>query len=50
MAVGHIRNVTQEDGSFYQEDSRRRFVPVRDEDGSFAGIVEERILEEGSPG
>jgi len=38
----------QPDGSFYQEDSKQRFVTVRDDDGSFAGIVEEGFLEEDS--
>ena len=36
----------QPDGSLHQEDSHRIFVPVRNEDGSLAGIVDQRMLEE----
>lgn len=48
---GTFRLYLQEDGSFHQEDSFRRFVPVRDDDGVFAGILEQRLLERtpGSP-
>jgi tetratricopeptide (TPR) repeat protein len=34
----------QEDGSLYQQDSQRRFVPVREADGSFAGLADARSL------
>jgi CubicO group peptidase (beta-lactamase class C family) len=43
---GTFRLYLQEDGSLHAEDSHVRFVPVRNDDGSIAGIVDERILEE----
>jgi CubicO group peptidase (beta-lactamase class C family) len=46
---GTFRLYLQEDGSFHQEDSHRRFIPVEDGSGAFAGIVDRRLLEEGSP-
>jgi CubicO group peptidase (beta-lactamase class C family) len=35
----------QPDGTFHQEDSHRIFVPVRNDDGSLAGIVDQRFLD-----
>ena len=35
----------QPDGTFYQEDSHRILVPVRNDDGTFAGLVDQRFLE-----
>jgi hypothetical protein len=42
---GTFRLYLQPDGTFYQEDSHRIFVPVRNDDGSFAGIVDQRFLD-----
>ena len=39
---GTFKLFLQDDGTFFQEDSHRRFVQVRNDDGSFAGIAEER--------
>jgi tetratricopeptide (TPR) repeat protein len=36
---GTFNYYLQEDGTLHQEDSHQRFVPVRDDDGSFAGIA-----------
>ena len=36
----------QPDCSLHQEDSHQIFVPVRNEDGSLAGIVDQRMLEQ----
>ena len=37
---GTFKLFLQDDGTFFQEDSYQRFDVVRNEDGSFAGIVE----------
>jgi CubicO group peptidase (beta-lactamase class C family) len=42
---GTFRLYLQPDGTFYQEDSHRIFVPVRNDDGSFAGLVDQRFLD-----
>ncbi len=42
---GTFKLYLQPDGTFYQEDSHRVFVPVRHDDGSFAGLVDQRFLE-----
>ena len=42
---GTFQLYLQADGTLYQEDSRRSFAPVRDDDGAFAGIVDVRMLE-----
>ena len=39
----------QADGTLFQEDSHRIFVPVRDDAGAFVGIADVRMLE-GTPG
>ncbi len=39
---GTFKLFLQDDGTFFQEDSHRRFVQVRNDDGTFAGIAEER--------
>jgi len=41
---GTFRLYLQPDGSFHQEDALLRFVPVRNDDGTLAGLVEEGIL------
>jgi len=43
--AGTFRLYLQEDGSLHQEDSQLTFVPVRDEDGSLIGIVDQRTLD-----
>jgi len=45
--AGTFRLYLQPDGSFHQQDALETFVPVRNEDGSMAGLVEERLLTEG---
>jgi CubicO group peptidase (beta-lactamase class C family) len=42
---GTFKLYLQEDGSFHQEDSHLIFVPLRREDGSLTGIVDQRILD-----
>jgi CubicO group peptidase (beta-lactamase class C family) len=42
---GTFRLYLQPDGSFHAEDSMETMVPVRNEDGSMAGLVERRLLE-----
>jgi hypothetical protein len=44
---GTFRLYLQPDGSFHQEDAHGRFVPVRNEDGSLAGLAEQAFLREG---
>ena len=39
---GTFKLYLQDDGSFYEEDSHRRYLQVRNEDGSFAGLAEAR--------
>ena len=36
---GTFKLYLQEDGTFHQEDSNRRFAPVRDDSGAFAGLA-----------
>ena len=48
--AGTFRLYLQPDGSFHQEDALETFVPVRNEDGSVAGLVEERLVREGRRG
>ena len=36
--AGTFKLYLQPDGSLYEEDSRRRYLPIRDEAGAFAGI------------
>ena len=36
--------VFQPDGTFHQEDSHRTLAPIRSDDGSFAGLVDQRYL------
>ncbi len=43
--AGTFNLYLQPDGTFYQEDSHRIFVPVRDDDGSIAGIVDQRFMD-----
>jgi hypothetical protein len=43
---GTFKLYLQDDGSFYEEDSHQRYLQVRNDDGSFAGIVEERRNQE----
>ena len=43
--AGTFELFLQPDGTFHQEDSHRTFVPVRNDDGSLAGIVDQRILD-----
>ena len=43
--AGTFNLYLQPDGTFHQEDSHRTFVPVRHDDGSLAGIVDQRFLE-----
>jgi len=38
--AGTFRFYLQDDGTLHQEDSRERYVPVRDDDGTLAGIAE----------
>ncbi len=45
---GTFQLFLQPDGTFHEEDSYRTFVPVRNDDGSLAGIVDQRMLERGS--
>ncbi|MGE0552085.1 MAG: serine hydrolase [Gemmatimonadales bacterium] len=42
--AGTFKLYLQDDGSLYEEDSQRRYLPVRDEAGRFAGIADERSL------
>ena len=44
---GTFKLYLQPDGSFHMEDALERFVPVRNENGSLAGLVEEGLLGEG---
>ncbi|MGW8266412.1 MAG: serine hydrolase domain-containing protein [Longimicrobiales bacterium] len=44
--AGTFKLYLQEDGSLHQEDSRLTFVPLRDEDGSLIGIVDQRTLDD----
>ncbi len=37
---GTFKLYLQPDGSFHREDALRTFVPVRNDDGSLAGLVE----------
>ncbi len=39
---GTFKLFLQDDGTFFEEDSHQRFVQVRNENGSFAGIADER--------
>ncbi len=42
--AGTFKLYLQDDGSLHQEDSHRRYVPVRDSAGSFAGIADVRSM------
>jgi hypothetical protein len=42
---GTFKLYLQPDGTFYQEDSQRTFIPVRNDDGSFAGLVDQRFMD-----
>ncbi len=42
---GTFRLYLQPDGTFYMEDTLETLVPVRNEDGSLAGLVEEGMME-----
>jgi CubicO group peptidase (beta-lactamase class C family) len=42
--AGTFKLYLQEDGSLHEEDSHRRYVPVRDAAGSFAGIADARSI------
>ena len=42
--AGTFRLYLQEDGSLHEEDSHRRYVPVRDAAGSFAGMADARSI------
>jgi CubicO group peptidase (beta-lactamase class C family) len=42
--AGTFELYLQEDGSLHEEDSQRRYVPVRDTDGSFTGLADARSL------
>jgi CubicO group peptidase (beta-lactamase class C family) len=42
--AGTFKLYLQEDGSLHEEDSHRRYVPVRDTAGSFAGIADARSI------
>jgi CubicO group peptidase (beta-lactamase class C family) len=42
--AGTFQLYLQEDGSLHEEDSHRRFVPIRDGAGSFAGIADVRSI------
>ncbi len=46
-STGTFKLYLQDDGTFFQEDSYRRFVPVRDDDGALAGLVEAGLPESG---
>ncbi|MFW6206907.1 MAG: serine hydrolase domain-containing protein [Gemmatimonadota bacterium] len=47
---GTFRMYLQDDGSLHLEDSHRRVVPIRNDDGTLAGIVDQRLLDEASEG
>jgi CubicO group peptidase (beta-lactamase class C family) len=42
--TGTFRLYLQEDGTLHEEDSHERYVPVRDDAGSFAGIADVRTI------
>ena len=42
---GTFKLYLQPDGNFHAEDSHRVFVPVRNDNGSFAGLVDQRLLD-----
>ena len=44
---GTFKLYLQPDGSFHQEDALGTFIPVRNEDGSPAGLVERELVGEG---
>ncbi len=44
---GTFRLYLQPDGSFHQEDTLGRFLPVRNDDGSLVGLAEERLVRGG---
>ena len=44
---GTFRLYLQPDGIFHQEDALQTFVPVRNDDGSLAGLVQEELMGEG---
>ena len=41
---GTFKLYLQEDGTLYEEDSHQRYVTVRNDDGSFAGIASPDLL------
>ncbi len=46
---GTFKLYLQEDGTFYQEDSKRRFAPIRDESGAFAGLAPAEMVSREEP-